>query len=98
MDGIVCPICQERAIYDYGYGKGIIKIDDLLTNVQTQPLLHANCFPAGTEVSGIIPKTATRRHYQGNMIIIETASGLKLTVTPKHPILTNNVGSVLIEL
>jgi hypothetical protein len=90
MDGIVCPICQERAIYDYGYGKGIIKIDDLLTNVQTQPLLHANCFPAGTEVSGIIPKTATRRHYQGNMIIIETASGLKLTVTPKHPILTNN--------
>jgi hypothetical protein len=32
MDGIVCPICQERAIYDYGYGKGIIKIDDLLTN------------------------------------------------------------------
>jgi hypothetical protein len=90
MDGIVCPICQERAIYDYGYGKGIIKIDDLLNNVQTQPLLHANCFPAGTEVSGIIPKTATRRHYQGNMIIIETASGLKLTVTPKHPILTNN--------
>lgn len=90
MDGIVCPICQERAIYDYGYGKGIIKIDDLLNNSQTQPLLHANCFPAGTEVSGIIPKTATRRHYQGNMIIIETASGLKLTVTPKHPILTNN--------
>jgi hypothetical protein len=43
MDGIVCPICQERAIYDYGYGKGIIKIDDLLSNSQSQPLLHANC-------------------------------------------------------
>jgi len=43
MDGIVCPICQERAIYDYGYGKGIIRVEDLLNNIQTQPLLHANC-------------------------------------------------------
>jgi hypothetical protein len=43
MDGIVCPICQERAIYDYGYGKGIIQVEDLLNNIQTQPLLHPAC-------------------------------------------------------
>lgn len=51
-------------------------------------LRHPQCFPAGTVVSGPAARAATRRWYQGELVVIETASGEQLTVTGNHPILT----------
>jgi hypothetical protein len=52
-------------------------------------LFHPNCFPAETLVQtvGSVDASDTRR-YKGDVIVIKTASGNELTVTPNHPILT----------
>ncbi len=47
------------------------------------------CFPAGTLVSGPGAEKVFSRHYAGDIIVIETASGEELTATPNHPILTD---------
>lgn len=49
----------------------------------------AACFPAGTMVSGPRPQKGFARDYAGRLVVIETASGEHLTVTPNHPILTD---------
>lgn len=49
----------------------------------------ASCFPAGVLVSGPPIEKTFSRHYSGNIVIIHTASGENLPVTPNHPILTN---------
>ncbi len=51
-------------------------------------LFHPNCFPAGVLVNGPLPLAAFARWYEGKMVIITTASGIELSVTPNHPILT----------
>lgn len=48
------------------------------------------CFPGDTLVSGPAPEKAFTRHYVGDVIVIETASGKRLTATPNHPILTSS--------
>ena len=50
---------------------------------------HPNCFPADTRVSvpsGI--RAADRRWYEGEIVVVHTASGVELSVTPNHPVLT----------
>ena len=53
------------------------------------PGLHPNCVPGDTLV---IPAgrvlAATKRWFDGDVIVIRTASGKELTSTPNHPILT----------
>ncbi|MCC6328980.1 MAG: hypothetical protein IT174_10720 [Acidobacteria bacterium] len=51
---------------------------------------HINCLTAGTIVCSPETRTATRRFYEGDVVEIETSSGLRLTVTPNHPIMTRN--------
>lgn len=52
-------------------------------------LLHPNCFPAGTLVQTAASVDASdARWYEGDLVIIETASGDQLSVTPNHPVLT----------
>jgi len=53
------------------------------------PPLHINCLPAGVEIDGPAAVGAMRRHYDGYLIDIETASGARLSVTPNHPVLTS---------
>lgn len=50
---------------------------------------HPGCFPAGTVVSGPAPSATTRRWYQGELVIITTASGKQLPATANHPVLTD---------
>lgn len=50
---------------------------------------HDRCVPAGTVVSGAAARGAYRRPYEGEMIVIDTASGQQLTITPNHPVLTD---------
>ena len=51
--------------------------------------IHPNCLvPGGTILAeGVVAHTS--REYHGPIIILETASGHKITVTPNHPILTS---------
>lgn len=49
---------------------------------------HPRCFPAGVVVSGPSTEGATRRWYDGEIVILTTASGQELPVTGNHPILT----------
>jgi hypothetical protein len=49
---------------------------------------HKRCFPAGVVVSGPRTLAATRRWYEGELVILTTASGEELPATGNHPILT----------
>lgn len=50
---------------------------------------HRHCVPAGTLVSGPRTEAAYRRLYEGEAVVIHTATGQKLTITPNHPVLTD---------
>jgi hypothetical protein len=53
-------------------------------------LWHPNCFPGFVPVSapsGV--RAADSRWYEGELVIIHTAGGNELSVTPNHPILTS---------
>lgn len=50
---------------------------------------HPQCFPEGVIVSGPSLEAATRRWYEGELVVLTTASGQELSVTGNHPILTS---------
>lgn len=52
------------------------------------PSYHAHCFPAATLVSGPPVEGATRRYFEGEVVVLRFASGDFLTATPNHPVLT----------
>ena len=53
------------------------------------PPAHPRCLPGNARVTSIGRIAATsERHYDGDLIVIRTASGKQLSVTPNHPILT----------
>lgn len=53
------------------------------------PPLHPNCFPGDTLVSSSYGvASVTKRRFDGEVVVIRTASGRVLTATPNHPILT----------
>lgn len=49
---------------------------------------HPNCLPGDSLVTAVGVSAATKRWYDGNLVVISTASGKKLSCTPNHPILT----------
>lgn len=49
---------------------------------------HWNCVTGDTLVSGPMVEVAYRRSYEGPIVRFVTERGLKLTITPKHPVLT----------
>lgn len=50
---------------------------------------HPRCFPAGVVVSGPGNNAASRRQYDGELVILSTASGQNLPLTGNHPVLTS---------
>jgi hypothetical protein len=80
QDNAVCEECEEAARsgpYTLQQARGMIP-------------LHPNCLPGDSLVlarSGVT--AASKRWFKGDMIIITTASGRKLTCTPNHPILSD---------
>lgn len=50
---------------------------------------HPKCLPADVTVSGPGTIAASRRLYQGELVIVSTARGQRLPVTGNHPILTD---------
>ncbi len=76
-----CPECSDNADngpYDVG--------DD---PDPSQPA-HPNCFPAGTITAGAGVVGSVERWYSGELVEIVTAAGNFISVTPNHPILTEN--------
>lgn len=73
--GAVCGLCIAAA--DRIYQKR-----DLLP-------LHPGCVVEGTEVSADGVRALTRRRYSGRLVVLRTGTGEKLTVTPNHPVLTD---------
>lgn len=49
---------------------------------------HKRCFPAGVVVSGPSALASTRRWYEGELVVLATASGQELSLTGNHPVLT----------
>lgn len=51
---------------------------------------HPRCLPGDSLVSSVSRIAAvSKRWYDGDLVVIETASGRKLSCTPNHPILTD---------
>lgn len=54
------------------------------------PGVDCNCFPGDILVQSTRIIAAFRRFYQGELVEIQTAGGMKLAATPNHPILTRS--------
>lgn len=69
-----CPLCLAASDRVY-------HVADLLP-------IHANCVPADTVVQSPGTLAATRRWFEGEVVVMRTARGNELRVTPNHPVLT----------
>lgn len=74
LDGHSCRFCAVASTQRYHKA-------DLMP-------LHPGCVLEGTVVAGPAALHGTRRRYQGEGVVLGTAAGHFLTVTPNHPVLT----------
>jgi len=66
-----------------------VTVDDTLSAARAGGFQHPNCFPSFVPVSaptGVVG--ADSRWFEGEVVVVHTASGRELTVTPNHPVLT----------
>lgn len=91
-----CKICRpfEGKLLSISGAKvgervGGIPVVDTVRGATARGLFHANCFPADVQVSGGSVRAADTRWYQGELVVIHTAGGDELPVTPNHPVLTS---------
>ena len=85
-DDRVCPICGplHGTVVDVDQGFNSI-VGSLV-----QPPAHVLCLTGDAFITASTGISAvSKRRYEGNLIIIRTASGNKLSITPNHPILTD---------
>ena len=67
----------------------VVQIAGTLDQAKAAGWGHPNCFPGFVPVSapsGVVG--ADSRWFEGEVVVIDTAAGRQLTVTPNHPILT----------
>lgn len=80
-DERVCPVCApldgEVQPLDRPFSLGMLA-----------PPAHPNCLPGDTLVTAKGITAASKRWYDGQLVIIETARSKRLACTPNHPILT----------
>ncbi|MGI5274864.1 hypothetical protein ACQEUU_37425 [Nonomuraea sp. CA-218870] len=50
---------------------------------------HNNCVPGDVLVDGPAAEVGYRRYFKGEMVIVRTAAGHELRITPNHPVLTD---------
>lgn len=85
-----CAFCTmlagRRAVYDEDsfedsdprfVGWGTVKV-------------HDSCVIGSTQVAGPSVEAGTRRWYEGPLVVVRTASRKNLSITPNHPVLTEN--------
>ncbi|HET6456946.1 MAG TPA: phage portal protein, partial [Armatimonadota bacterium] len=59
-----------------------------ITSIRRHPPYHDGCLPGHSRVLAEGVSSASKRWYDGDLVVIQTARGHKLSVTPNHPILT----------
>lgn len=67
-----------------------VNVAATLEQARSEGLFHPNCFPGYVPVespTGIA--SVDSRWFEGDLIVIHTASGGELSVTPNHPVLTD---------
>jgi len=77
-DSRVCPVCksaERRNPYPLEKARGLIPF-------------HPGCVTGDTTVSAFDVSSASKRWYNGDIVVINTAGGERLTLTPNHPVLT----------
>lgn len=77
-----CDECEANE------GAGWIDIDDDFPSGDSTIPVHPNCLPGWQVVTALDVRAAVRRRYDGDLVIIDTAAGKHLAVTPNHPVLT----------
>lgn len=78
LDGRTSPVCRARDARTYPLTTG------------PRPPAHPNCLPGDALVlsrDGI--SAASKRWFDGELVVIRTAQGREIVATPNHPILTN---------
>src|SRR5690606_4978208 len=66
-----------------------VQVAGSLPEARGKGLMHPNCFPGSVLVSSPSDVLAAdARRYKGEIVVIHTASGVELPVTPNHPVLT----------
>ena len=66
-----------------------VRVDGTLAEARLAGVFHPNCFPSFVPVAsptGIVGGDS--RWFEGEVVVIHTAAGREITVTPNHPILT----------
>lgn len=79
-----CEICR-------GLGRQVVPLNqpfvsDVLGEV-FRPPAHPHCLPGDTRVLAQGITATSERRYEGDLLVVCTASGKQLTCTPNHPIL-----------
>lgn len=78
LDGRTSAVCRGRDGTVYPIDKG------------PRPPAHWNCLPGDAPISSRAVITgASKRWFDGQLIVIRTAAGHEITCTPNHPILTD---------
>ena len=67
---------------------GVVSLNHVYDDGVTAPPQHPNCLPGNTRVLAASVTATSERRYDGDLIVIRTASGKHLSCTPNHPILT----------
>lgn len=90
-------ICDLIAGRDkYGMGRGVYP-----KTLAPVPPFHPHCLPGDALITSAIGISAvSKRWYDGDMVVITTASGKRITATVNHPILTGSgwIGAGLLDV
>jgi len=82
-DSVLESICEAL-------GEEEVEIDEPFSNGLMGPPAHPSCLPADALVTAGGRITAvSKRWYQGDLVVVSTATGKQLSCTPNHPILTD---------
>lgn len=92
VTGHTCPKCfpwQGKVLTLTPVTDPVVPVAGTIAEATAAGLWHPNCFPGFVPVSapsGV--RAADSRWYEGELVIIHTAAGNELSVTPNHPVLT----------
>ena len=97
--GKTCPYCTSLSGKRVSSGQSFVNPGDEIdpeggtgpmkfSGIKRHPPLHQKCLPGNANVTAFGITASSEDWFDGNMFVIHTASGNKITCTPNHPILT----------
>ena len=81
-DGRVDALCADNA------AQGWVPLKDAFGSGDQDPPAHPYCVPGWTVVSGPPANAVSERWWEGQIVVIDTAGGRHLAITPDHLVLT----------